>query len=301
MYVCVNYLNMNFGTMHSNIIKRSKHFILCAYKALVNTIEDDGVEHAGYMSFMVILSLFPFLVFFLSFTSIVGASEVGSNFVQLLLDNMPESTTQVIRLRINELVLRPPQQLLTLAIIGTIWTSSSFVEGLRTILNRVYKIQTPPPYLFRRMLSIAQFLFISLIIFVIMIFLVMAPIALEKLSQLIPMLKSVPSIKYIENLFLAEMRYVMIFFSLIVTSASLYYLIPNIKLKIIEVLPGSVLTTVLWFISGDILSSYISYYSKLTLIYGSLGNIIISLLFFYIVNMIFIYGAEFNYLLFRKK
>jgi len=265
-----------------------KHFFVCLWRALVKTIEHDGVEHAGYMSFMVLFSIFPFIVFFLALTSFFGASELGSHFVELLVSSMPENATAGIKDRIYELVKAPPYSLMTLAIIGSIWTSSSFVEGLRTILNRVYYISSPPPYLMRRLLSIMQFLAISLLISFIMFLLIVIPIGLKKIPDLEHILNS-------HGLFWTYFRYALIFVSLFSTVSTFYYILPNVKMNFREVIPGAFLTVILWIASGILLSNYLVYWRQLSLVYGSLGGIIVTLLFFYIFNMFFIYGAEFNY------
>ena len=270
-----------------------RKFFKCIWQSIVKTVEHDGVEHAGYMSFMVLFSLFPFLVFFLVLTSLLGASELGQHFMSLLLDSLPDSTTIAIKQRIYEIMKVPPQSLMTLAILGSIWTASSFVEGLRTILNRVYHIDSPPPYLWRRLMSIAQFFLISIIISFAMFILVIIPIGLAKIPAIAAMLDGYVMV-------LAYWRFVLIFISLFVTVASLYYVIPNVKMSFVEVAPGALLTVVLWIISGHLLSRYIMYYNQLSVVYGSLGSIIITLLFFYVINMLFIYGAVFNYLYHRR-
>ena len=125
---------------------------------------------------MILLSIFPFLIFLLALTSFFGASELGENFVQLLLESMPERANDVIKNRINELGHTPPQSLMTLAIVGSVWTASSFVECLRTILNRVYEVTSPPNYIIRRILSIGQFLVISILITFAMFLFLIIPI-----------------------------------------------------------------------------------------------------------------------------
>ena len=182
---------------------------------------------------------------------------------------------------------------MTIAIIGTIWTSSSFVEGMRTILNRIYHISTPPPYLMRRLLSIVQFLIINIFISCVMFILIFVPIGLRKVPEIGHMLDTFsPSWTYF--------RYLLIFLSLFGTVSTFYYVLPNIKLKFIDIVPGSLLTIILWTISGNLLSTYIVYYTQLSVLYGSLGSIILTLIFFYIFSMIFIYGAEFNYAIQHK-
>lgn len=270
-----------------------REIIINLYKALEKMIEHDGIEHSGYMSFMVLLSIFPFFIFILALTSFLGASELGENFINLALESMPTQSTEAIRSRISELLSTPPQELLTLAIVGSIWTSSSFVECLRTILNRVYEIKSPPNYILRRLLSVAQFLFLSMLISFVMLLLIIIPIGLTKIPAIIE-----PIRKY--KILLNFIRYCLVFLSLFVTVCSLYYLIPNANLKFVEVIPGAFLSVVLWVISGHLLSKYIIYYNQLSIIYGSLGSIIVTLVFFYIINMIFIYGAEFNYLMSKK-
>lgn len=260
------------------------------WKALIRTIEQDGVEHAGYMSFMVLLSIFPFIVFFLALTSFFGASNLGTHFVDLIMDTMPSDATLAIKQRIYELVESPPYKLMTIAIVGTIWTSSSFVEGLRTILNRIYNISSPPPYLFRRLLSIVQFLVTNLLIFMAMFILVIIPIWIKKVPELQHILDSYgPLFNYL--------RYGLILLFLFATVSTFYYVIPNAQIQFKKVIPGAIATVLLWIATGTILSNYLIYYTQLSVLYGSLGSIIITLLFFYIFNMIFIYGAELNYIL----
>jgi membrane protein len=262
----------------------------CLYKAAVNTINHDGVEHAGYMAFLAILTLFPFLVFIIALAGFIGDSQLGVYFVDLLFKNLPQDVTQALEPRVKEIISGPPQGLLTLAIVGAIWTASSAVEGLRTILNRVYRVITPPAYIWRRLLSIIQFLILTGIIIISTSVLVVSPLLIERIEPLLAIVSK-------HGIFWNYLRYISIYITLFFVVAILYYVIPNVKLKFISVVPGAALVVALWLAGGMLLSSYISNFKQVSLIYGSLGGIIASLLFFYIINMIFIYGAEFNYLL----
>jgi membrane protein len=255
------------------------------------TIDIGGVEHSGYMSFMVLLSFFPFLVFFLAFTAKLGGLDIGMRFIQFIIDGLPQDSNQIIKKSILEIAQTPPQNLLTLAIIGNLWTSSSFVECLRTILNRIYNVNILPTYLTRKLLSIFQFILLNLLLYGTIFGLVIIPAAIS----------SIPEINnfFRDLIFLSYIRYILIMLFLFFTVSMFYYVIPNVKIKYYEVIPGSITTILLWICSGFLLKKYIQY-NDLMLIYGSLWNIIITLIFFYIINMIFIYGAVLNYLLFRN-
>lgn len=261
-------------------------FFRCLYLAIKQSIDYDGVEHAGYMAFMVVLSLFPFLVFFLSLTSFFGASELGQNLLELIIKSSPESIVESLKNRLEELRAAPPNSLLNLAIFGTIWTASSFVEGLRTILNRIFNVKSPPPYIMRRLLSIVQFVLLCFILIIVMFIFVFVPALLTKLN--------IEGLVDITNKLVIS-KQIFVFISIFLCVLGFYIFIPNTKLTISKMAPGALVTAFSWQVSGFLLSTYIKYYHQLSLVYGSLGSIIVTLLFFYIINYLFIIGAAFNY------
>lgn len=262
------------------------------YNAIEKTIYDDGVEHAGYMAFMLILSLFPFLVFFLALTSFIGASEIGENLIEILIDTSPEKAVDSIRSRLEEIKKAPPTSLINLAIFGTIWTASSFVEALRTILNKIFEVYSPPHYIFRRILSIVQFLVLCAIITAIMYLFIFLPAIFHKYQ--------IPEIIGKSN-YLHFSKYFYLFLTIFICVLSFYRFIPNAKLKTIYLVPGALLTTSTCIASGYLLTKYIKYYYQLSIVYGSLGSIIITMLFFFVISFLFIVGAAFSHELFKEK
>jgi membrane protein len=282
-----------------------KRIFECLYNPIVNLINHDGVEHAGYMSFLTMLSLFPFLVFILSFASFIGESSYGINFIQMLMDVFPNEIISSIKPRIEQIQSGPPESLLTISIVGTIWTASSSVEGLRTILNRVYNITTPPSYIFRRLLSIAQFLLLNILIIFIMIILVLVPILENKIVELLNLIPNMQSISNEIDLIFSDMkssfRRFLIILSLLFTISGLYMIIPNKKISYFSVIPGAFLVSIGWVIVGYIYSNFIIEYQQLNIVYGSLASIIISMIFFFIIHVVFIFGAEFNYYIQKKR
>ncbi|MFT7088103.1 MAG: membrane protein, partial [Rickettsiales bacterium] len=117
--------------MKSKLNLAKRKFILLPYyilrSSISDTIKQDGVEHAGYLAFLSILALFPFLIFLSSIVTYFGDSEICSHFIHLFLINLPSNISSSLMPRINEIVNGPPQGILTVAIIGIIWTASSAV------------------------------------------------------------------------------------------------------------------------------------------------------------------------------
>jgi hypothetical protein len=76
-------------------------------------------------------------------------------------------------------------------------------------------------------------------------------------------------------------------------------MLPMHRLELREVLPGAIATSVLWLIAAALFTLYLSRLADYGATYGTLGGVVITLVFFYISAVIFIYGAEFNASLYR--
>ncbi len=265
-------------------------------------VNHDGIEHAGYLAFVIMLAVFPFLVFFVAILGALGQTGQGGDFIHLIIDRAPKYMTDPVLPSINEILSGPPHGLLTISILGTIWTSSSIVEGMRTVLNRAYHVHTPPNYYFRRAMSIMQILLLSMILIIAMLGLIIIPTIFNKLYGLFFTFNTVSNQAELPHLafFAGEwefLRYVFAVLVLLFFVSTLYYVLPNVRHKWRDTLPGAVVTVIGWSLLTKGMAYYIGHFTQLSVVYGSLANIIVFLLFFYIVNIIFIYGAEFNYLL----
>ena len=262
------------------------------YKAAYNTINHDGIEHAGYLAFLGFISLFPFLVFVVALAGFMGEGRAGEQLINELFAQLPPSIVPALKPRLAEIVSGPPQGLLTVSILGAIWTASSAVEGYRTVLNRAYHVGTPPSYVLRRLLSIVQTLILSFAVVVAMLLIILLPIAWGKVEDVLAQHHLIDAaLVIISRLTLVSVG---VIFTVV---CGAYYILPNIEQNWHSVVPGAVIVTVLWIASAKALTFYLGQFQQVNLIYGSLGGIIAVLLFFYISNVIFIYGAELNYLI----
>ncbi len=273
-------------------MKPIRNILYLLYKSGDNLVENDGIELAGYLTFLALLSLFPFLVLIVALAGFIGQGELGTEFIELLVTHLPKEGVAAIEPRIQEIMSGPPQGLLTISILGTLWTSSSSVEGLRTVLNRAYQVSNPPTYLWRRVMSLLQIILFTGLILIVMVILVLGPIIMA------------PVIRYLGfsameiHVFLIEDFIYIGAFLIFMSVASLYYMLPNIQQPLIKVVPGAALVVVLWMLGAAALSFYLDNVHQVNLIYGSLSGFIATLLFFFVMNVIFIYGAEFNHQLF---
>lgn len=262
----------------------------CFANAVTNTINHDGIEHAGYLAFLWLLALFPFLVFVAAIVGVMGQGEAGAEFITDVLQAMPSSVAAALEPRVIEIISGPPQGLLTVSILGAIWTASSAVEGLRTILNRAYHVATPPAYWLRRSLSVLQLLIFTFIVVIGMVVVVTVPLLLQYIETWLGVHSLTENQTYWSTVvFISTLS--LLFF----TVCGIYYLIPNSRQRFVAVAPGALVVVGLWLGAAQLFTLYLSNFDQVNLIYGSLGGIIAALIFFYICNVIFIFGAELNY------
>ncbi len=269
------------------MISRQKFFGSLS-KAASDTIHHDGIEHAGYLAYLGLLSLFPFLVFFVALAGFGGEMEAGRQLIGLLLDYLPSHFIGALMPRIEEIISGPPPGLFTIAVFATIWTASSAVEGARTVLNRAYRVSTPPAYVWRRLMAIVQFLGITLTIFIAMFFLIFAPLVWRELEKIF----------HLQEFLTPVWTYVRLGLSVFVLGCAVgasYYVLPNIRQRWHSVIPGTIMVLFGWLLAAAGLSYYLERFQQLSFVYGSLEGIIVALLFFWASSVVYIFGAEFNY------
>ncbi len=274
------------------LLKCCRNFCDCFYKSAKDTIEHDGIEHAGYLAFLLMLAIFPFLFFLMAIVSLLGPANLFEYIVDFILSNAIDTLVSVLKPRIKEITNTPPHSLLTLAILSAIWTASSIFEAMRTILNKANRVISPPSYLFRRFISIIEFMvIIFMTIFVMFIFGIL-PSLLSDISTYFDLRN---------NYYLTFERETKIFRNIIVISYGcslilfLYYFLPNKKQKFFHTIPGTVCVIIFWIAFTYLFKYYLATFSQLNVIYGSIVGVIVSLLYFYFCSIIFIFGAEFNY------
>jgi len=239
------------GSINKRLITR---FFKAFIRAIYDVIRHDGVEHAGYLSFITILSLFPFLIIFISLAGALGDLPIVEEFIKLFLNSLPKYVENAIQPRIHEIISGPPQSIMTVAILGALWTASSFIEGLRTILNRAYRVSSPPPYLLRRLLSILQFILMTIMVILILVILLVLPPLLTKFFHITGININDIFITIENYQILKNIGVLVVLLSFVV---SLNFFVTNIKLSVKELLPGSVLVVCGWLLAGKSLRTSI--------------------------------------------
>ena len=81
----------------------------------------------------------------------------------------------------------------------------------------------------------------------------------------------------------------------------MFMFVPNQKVTFRDAIPGALFSLIAWMVVSAVFSLYVSTMGNYSVLYGSLGAIIVLMLWFYLIGIIFVMGGELNALLFEWK
>ncbi len=255
-----------------------------ARRATQRFLDHDGFALSGYIAFAGILSLFPFLVFLFAVFGFFGVTEAGTYLAAFIFENIPESVAETIEIPLAGVFQDTYGNLLTISMLGALWTAGAGLEGVRTGLNRAYGSPRQRPYWRRR--SQGTFL-IVMFAGTMTLALLFAPyawvLAMEALGNGEDIALPWTAIRYGASAIV-----------FLVATSILYYWLPYQRPTWRSVLPGAGFVLVGSLAFSWLFGLFLSQFGTYEAVYGSLGGVILSLLFFYYLGAIFIFGAEIN-------
>lgn len=273
--------------------------ILHKYKFLLDALKNfglhDGMVMAGYLAFLTMLALFPFIIFLVSLAGFFGQSEAGPQALEYLFDNMPEDVAKVLRGTIEKMIQTTDKSILTFSILGALWVSSSAIDAARLAIVRAFGTVSHRPYLRRRAEGLLLVILSASSIIIGMTILVFGPVAWKILISYIPL---EANWELVWNLVRLSVSVSLIFGALCLS----YFVLKPRKLDMrTPVMAGAFITLVLWMFVGNTFSIYLKYFGNYDVTYGSLAGAIITLMLFYFIGASYILGAEVNAALYHQK
>lgn len=248
---------------------------------------------AAEISFYLLLSFFPFLIFTISlvvYTPIIKLSK----YVFLLKKVLPLSAFNVVSSLMQSAIENRSFSFLILSFILAMYTMSRAVLSLIRGMNRSYNIRETRPYFEVLFISLVFVIMLVVLIFTSMIFLVFG----ERLGSFLFNLIGLDRyFMYIWNL----CRYVVGIITVIITLMNLYRFTPNKKLHFKDVLPGAIVSTLCWLVASFCYSFYSNNFARYDIIYGSLGGIIVLMTWVYLSSWTILIGCEINARLYKRK
>nr|WP_304215156.1 YihY/virulence factor BrkB family protein [Fredinandcohnia onubensis] len=250
--------------------------------------EDEVGSMSAELAYFFLLSLFPFLIFLVTLIGYLPISQI--DVLAFVGQYAPEGTVDLIEENLNFIVSSNKGGLLSIGIIGTLWSSSNGINAVVRSFNKAYDVKETRNFFITRGISI---LLTFGMIFVIIV------------ALLLPVFGKQIGIFMFSSFGLSDefldvwngIRWIVSAAILFIVFTFLYWVAPNRPLKFKEIISGSFFATFGWMFVSLAFSYYVNSFGHYTTTYGSLGAIIVLMIWFYLSAMIIIIGGEINAIL----
>jgi membrane protein len=258
------------------------------YEAYSHFSNDDGWAIASHIALSVLMALFPFLIFVTALAAFLGSGALADEAIADLFETWPKEVAAPLAGEVREVLTQPRGGLLTIGGLLAVFFASSGVEALRVALNRAYDVKEHRPWWLLRIESIG-YVFVGAFAMLTWAFLVvLAPLIWSIVVKFVPALAAATFIITVARVAIAS---AVLLLALLV----IHMFLPAGKRSFREVLPGIILTFLLWVTTGIAYGSYLAEFARnYVSTYAGLASAMIALAFLYMLSSIFILGGEIN-------
>ena len=255
----------------------------CIKKIIIKLKEDDISEYAAEAAYFTIISLIPFLSFFISLIKFLNIKKesiyiVFKNFIPLNLQNLIFDI-------IDESYLKSIK-ILSFSLILLFWAAGKGFFSLSKCLKKIYKVNIKSNFFLRFLGSIYSLILIFFMVIFIFIMLLGKNLYVFFMKKFPQMLSSI--------MFIYKIRVIGIIILLTVIFYFLYKIISDDKSKKFIHIYGAIFSAIIWQISIYAISWYVNFKNGFSDLYGSLSSTILILIWVYISMYIILLGAKIN-------
>ena len=254
-----------------------------------NFVADDMMTYAAALAYQIFFSLFPFVIFLLALLSFLRIPEFFDTLLNQAATILPGAAMGLLERVVGEIQGRAAGGLLSFGIVFTVFIASAAVRAAMHAFNIAYDVEQERPFWWQYPFSILYTLLFAVLVIAAVALMVLGPRVAEWFAGFIGL----------GEVFVAlwtYLRWPMAVLLLVVVVALINYLFPNVNQRFRFITPGAVLSVVVWIVASLGFSLYMSTLGEgsYTATYGSIGAIIVMLLYFYITAAVLLLGAEVN-------
>jgi membrane protein len=258
------------------------------FDAIGGFLIDDGWPIASHIALSMLTSMFPFFIFITALAGFLGTADLASEATRLIFESWPQVVAGPIAGEVQDVLTQPRGGLLTIGAVLALYFSSSGVEALRTGLNRAYDALDHRPWWRLRLQSILFMMIASFGLLALAFFVVLGPLIWAQVLDFAPQLAPLQQLVTFIRLGVAALM-------LCITLLVAHLWLPAVKLRIVDVAPGVILTFVGSVGFGELFGLYLNEFARnYVSTYAGLASVMITLVFLYSVAAIFVFGGELN-------
>ena len=259
---------------------------------VISIIENDFSGMAAEMSYMLVIGIFPFMLFLMSLFTLMGKNYYMTPLFLFLEKVMPAESLLLIHSVLNQVLGFTSGRFV--AIFGLLITFFLSINALAVVikgLNRAYKVKETRAFLYTRLLSLVMVIVNTLVLSLSINIIIFGKIITRFLIAYTFMTPDVANI-------LLAVRWPIAFLALFVMAFLHYYIFPDVswseELKCKSAIPGALFFCVIWLIASGGFSVYVNKLHTYNFVYGSIAAFAMLMIWFYFTSMLVLIGGEIN-------
>ena len=260
-------------------------------KRVWSEIQKDNVfGRAAELSYYFLLALFPFLIFLTSIIGMVLGSGTGTRHTlfEYLARIMPPSAYQLLSTTMLEVSTASGGGKLSFGILAALWAASNGLSAITESLNTAYDLKESRPWWKQRLTAIILTMALSLLIIMALILVVAGGRIAEWLAAVYGLGSTFPVAWKI-------IQWPVVLGCMILAFALIYYFAPDVRKQSWKWLtPGAAIGVALWLLVSLGFRVYLNFFDSYSATYGSLGAVIILMLWLYFTGTAVLIGGEIN-------
>jgi membrane protein len=258
------------------------------FKRTMNEVmADNCLNLAAQLSYYFFLALFPALLVLIAIISYFPVHDLMNTIVATLGRVAPVEVLQIVQDQIANIAQGKNGGLLTIGVLGAIWSSSSAITAIVSALNEAYDITESRPWWKVRIIAIALTVTVALFIVVATALVLVGPTLAEKVAAWFHL--GAP-FEWTWKI----LQWPIVFLLVALGIAIVFYFAPDAEQRFIWITPGSVFATALWLLISLGFKLYIQNFTSYNATYGAIGGVIVLMLWFYVSSLAILVGAELN-------
>ncbi len=255
---------------------------------LKREISDDNVFNgAAALGYFLTLAMFPALIITISVLPYLPIANVDQAIMDLLRQVLPAESGKLVSGIVQDVTSQRRGGLLSFSALATLWAATSGMYAIMQQLNITYDVKEARSFVKGRAVAVGLSLMFGV--------LVIGALSLVVLGGVIQdWIGSNWGFSSVLLTFFAVLRWVLIIAALLLGFALTYRLGPNLEQKFKFVTPGSVLGVTLLIAASLGFAFYVQNFGSYSATYGSIGAMIILMLWLYIAGLVLLLGSEVN-------
>jgi membrane protein len=255
--------------------------------------EDELSTRSAALSYYFILALFPMLLFLVSLVGVFAGpgSQLRDSIVSGLGRLAPGSASDLVNSVVNQTFKSSSGVKLALGLLGALWAASGGMSAVVVSLNVVYRVKETRPWWKQKLTIIGLTLALAVLIIIALVLVLYG----GKIGQL---LATQIGLSDVFRIAWKVLQWPLSFAAMFLSFSIIYYFGPDLKeRKWYWVTPGAVTGVALWLLASLGFRFYLHFFNSYSATYGSLGAVIILMLWLYITGFAVLIGGEVNWVI----